>query len=54
MNDRDHPSPGPRSSAESPRGGSKPKLPPVPKLDPAQIKHLKSWADKHLKHSKLR
>jgi len=54
MNDRDPLSPAPRSAAESPRGGSKPKLPPVPKLEPAQIQHLKNWADKHLQHSKLR
>jgi hypothetical protein len=54
MSDRSHPSPASRSSVEGPRGGAKPKLPPVPKLDPAQIQHLKSWADKHLQHAKLK
>ena len=54
MTDRDHSSSASRLPAESPRGGSKPKLPPVPKLDAAQIQRLKSWADKHLQHPKLK
>lgn len=33
---------------DGPRGGAKPPIPPVPKLDAAQIQHLKSWASKHL------
>lgn len=32
----------------SPRGGSKPPIPPVPKLSEAQVKSLQDWANKHL------
>ncbi len=39
-------------SIGTPRGGAKPKAPPVPKLDANQILRLTDWADKHLPHPK--
>lgn len=42
----------PSCSLDSPRGGSKPKIPPVPKLNPSQIHDLKDWAGKHLPAAK--
>lgn len=35
-------------STTTPRGGSKPKIPPVPKLDQSQIQNLTNWANYHL------
>jgi hypothetical protein len=48
MEDRAGPPAAPSCPINTPRGGSKPKAPPVPKLDPGQIQHLTSWASKNL------
>jgi hypothetical protein len=39
---------GPGRSISTPRGGSKPPIPPVPKLSEGQVKDLQDWARKHL------
>jgi hypothetical protein len=41
-------------SIDTPRGGTKPKVPPVPKLDPHQVQHLTAWAKEHLQAPKKR
>jgi hypothetical protein len=41
----------PSCSINTPRGGSKPKIPPVPKLDQNQIQSLTNWANSHLQGS---
>ena len=42
----------PQGSLSTPRGGSKPPIPPVPKLTQRQVKDLQGWASKHLKPTK--